>query len=271
MSKSILTGVIICFLIGMVFGQQNEFKSDLSNFCPNKKFQFKTTCYAYAVVYTAMSTEYNIANNITDSNIINLNYFSPGIVASKHNSSLPFYKQSKNCGKYGLADSSLDILKNFGTTFGNLYDCDCKRYSLIKEQIPDSTKIYKIIDYSSLEVNNKYSENSIMWLKNVLNNNHPIVISVYQNDRLYGIHTKDIDDTLPDSKTLAKIMKNTNFGISNHVICILGYNDDYKVGKGYFLLKNNFDRWGNGYGFSWVPYTFILPLIQKAYFIKGIL
>lgn len=262
--------IILIFIANTRFfiGQNNQI--DLSNYCPSNMAQYKSTCYAYAVVYTAFSTEYNIKHNITDSASINTNYFSPGVVASYHNSSLPFYSWSPFCGRNGIASISLTILKNNGVTMASNYKCDCKKYSIIKKEIPATAKMFKITDDSTYAVNNKYSENSVYWIKSVLQNNHPVIIGLYQNNRLHNYKGKEMDDILPDAETLNEIEKHQPKGISNHVICILGYNDNYKNGKGYFLLKNNFKDWGNGKGFCWVPYSFILPLIHEAYFIKGL-
>lgn len=255
----------------ILYGQdKGAYISDLSLQCPHGRFQFKTTCYAYAVVYTAMSTEYNIENKVVDTNIINKTYFSSGIVASYHNSSLPFYYRSPNCGRKGTADGALEILKSNGTTFNSQYDCDCKAYSRIRKELKSSDKFYRISGYERLEVKNKYSDSSISWIRNALNQKHPVIIGVYQNNRLQYIDTKEITDSIPDAETMSEVLRNQEDGVSNHAICILGYNDNYLNGKGYFLLKNNFEGWGNGLGFSWVPYTFILPLIHEAYFIKGI-
>lgn len=262
--------IVLVLLYFRASSQENNFSVvNLSEYCPYKQVQFKTTCYAYAVAYTAMSTEYNIQHNINDSNIINRRYFSPGVVASYHNSSLRFYQRSWNCGRNGTADQSLDILKSNGTTFNNQYDCDCKRYSQIQKELKPTDTLYKISDYKTLEIKNRYSTGSVNWIKSALQKKHPVIIGVYQYDRLYDIDTKDISDTIPDEETMRYISKNQKYGVSNHVACILGYNDNYSNGRGYFLIKNNFQGWGNGIGFSWVPYTFILPLIHEAYFIES--
>lgn len=262
--------VIIFGLINPIFIKGQNNKVDLSPYCPSNNVQYESTCYAYAVVYTALSTEYNIIHHITDQQIINTNYFSPGVVASYHNSSLPFYSWSPKCGRKGTADKSLQILKDNGVTMASAYKCDCKRYSKIEKEIPASTKMYKIIGDSSLTINNVYSDVAVEWIKNVLQQKHPVIIGLEQNERLHDLKGIEMDDALPDKETLDLIAKYKTTGKSNHVICILGYNNNYKNGKGYFLLKNNFEGWGNGNEFSWVPYTYILPLIQEAYYIKGL-
>ena len=256
------------FCLNLGFAQERIEAVDLSDFCPDEKSQYESTCYAYAVTYTAMSTEYNILNNITDKKIINDNWFSAGVVSSYNNSQLPLWSQSPRCGKYGTADKALKILKTIGTTFKNDYNCNCKGFGKVMRGIGTS-KLYKISDFSTLEIHNKYSLESVNWIKDALAKKHPVITAIYQNDRLRGVKTPDIDDKIPDQETLNSFAFDTN-GSSNHVVCILGYNDNYKDGVGYFLIKNNYTEWGNKKGYAWVPYTFFLPLINEAYYITGI-
>jgi hypothetical protein len=243
-------------------------KINLSEYCPRKKVQYRATCYAYAVVYTALSTEYNISNDISDKTEIEKKYFCSGFVASYHNSTLSIFKRSPYCGKYGTANISLQILKDVGTVFSTDYDCDCEKFSKIENQLPPNSRRYKITGFETKEVNNKFSNSSLDWIKQALSLKHPVVVAVHQNDRLYRIKTLDIDDKSIDPKT-TKDIQNSN-SPSNHVICILGFNDNYKNDTGYFLVKNNFVGWGDGEGFCWIPYTFMLSLIEEAYYINGI-
>src|SRR5690606_24161456 len=253
----------------LVFGQ--SFGSvDLSIFCPNEKSQYKATCYAYAVAYSAMSTMYNIQNNIVDSNEINRTYFSPGVVASYHNNTLPPLKRSYKCGKFGTAKKALEILKTNGTTLSSDYDCDCKPLSKISKELKRSVKLYKISNYVNLAINNIYSTQSLNWIKDALNNKRPIIISVYQDTHMRNIKTSSIADSLPNKKTMSIVSNHRRYGLSNHVVTILGYKDDHVSGNGYFLIKNNYRKWGDGRGFSWVPYTYILPLVHEAYYIEHI-
>jgi hypothetical protein len=246
-----------------------EEKLTLSEYCPNQRFQYESTCYAYAVVYTALSTEYNIINNITDKKIINskAGYFSAGVVASYHNSSLPLLNRSPYCGRYGTADIALKILKDIGTVFAGQYDCDCERYSKVSKKIQNLKK-YKISDYQTLSIKNTYDDTHVDWIINALNNNHPVIIAFYQNEKIRGlIKQNEINDLQLDDQTRKNAIKKG----SNHVICILDFNNSYKDGNGYFLIKNNFPGWGNdGTGFAWIPYTYLIPLIYEAYYITGI-
>lgn len=241
---------------------------DLSQYCPKARSQYRATCYAYAVAYTAFSTEYNIQNNITDINRVNQYNFSAGVVASIHNSSLPLFKKSPYCGKYGTANKSLEILKNTGTIFSDEFDCDCNSFTQIKSAISNKTKWYKINDFETLEVNNTYSNESLGWIISALKEKHPVIIGLYQNAIFRNINSDYILAEVVDEKTTKLIQKNSK-GISNHVVCILGFNSTYLDGKGFFLVKNNYLNWGRN-GFSWIPYTYLLPLIHEAYYIKGI-
>jgi len=269
--KKIVSIIFIFFQASSIVTAQDK-KVDLSKFTPKNEFQFKTTCYAYAVGYTAMSTEYNITNNITDKTKIETDYFSPGVIASNHDSSLPWYKRSRNCGRLGTADISLNILKTVGTTLASDYKCDCEGYGDVQSQIAKAkAKLYKIKDYATLSVGNKFSQSSVDWMKNALDQKHPVILGIYQNNQLREAEgITSIHDAQPDTQTLKKISKYPA-GTSNHVVCILGYDENYLGKGGYFLIKNNFSGWGDTNHLLWVPYTFILPLIEEAYYITGIL
>lgn len=268
MKNKVFTKLLFILAVNFTIAQEAPKPIDLSMYCPDEKTQYESTCYAYATAYTAMSTEYNIINGITDKKVINENWFSAGVVASYNNSRLPIWSQSPRCGKYGTSEKALNILKTVGTTFKNDYNCNCKLYSKVRNGIGTS-RIYKITDFVTLTVNNKYSVESVDWIKAALNQKHPVVIAIYQNDRLRGIKNSSIDDTAPDQETLNDLALDTD-GSSNHVVCILGYDDRFKNNNGYFLIKNNYTTWGNGKGYAWVPYTFILPLINEAYYITGV-
>ncbi len=243
---------------------------NLSQYCPSNEFQFKATCYAYAVAYTAMSTEYNIRNNILDKQEIETNYFSSGVVASRHNANLPFLKRSPRCGKFGTSEKALNILKKTGTIFDKDYSCNCQKFSKIRRKVNRNTFWYKIADFETLVINNTFSNDSVNWIKAALDDSHPIVISILQNQTLRSNQNDSLDQYSIDPDTQKRIDRYKN-GVANHVVCILGYKDNYKNGHGYFLVKNNFRNWGNGQGFSWIPYVYLLPLIKKAHYITEII
>lgn len=243
---------------------------DLSPYCPTNNFQYAGTCYAYAAVYSGMSTEFNILNQITDREQIESSYFSSGVVASYHNSSLIFYKRSKTCDQLGTVQKALEILKKRGTVSVNDFDCQCMRFSHIKKQIPKNVHWQKIRGYKRLKLHNKYSDKGLKWIKTALDKNHPVMIGMWQNDFVRQLQKKSVKFELPDQETLNHVMKFRK-GISNHAACILGYDEQYKGGDvGHFLVKNNFEQWGDGNGLCWIPYTYLMPLIYEAYFITGL-
>src|SRR5690606_307366 len=166
------------------------------------------------------------------------------------------WKRSYKCGKYGTAKKALEILRMNGTTLSSDYDCDCKPFNRIRRELIASVKFYKISNYMNLANNNIYSEQSLDWIKNALNDRHPIIISIYQDEHMRNINSSSISDSLPNIETMSHVTKHSKFGISNHVVTIMGYKDDHASGKGYFLIKNNYRKWGDGRGFSWVPYTY---------------
>lgn len=243
---------------------------NLSSYCPAKQFQYAGTCYAYAAVYSGMSTEFNILNKISDRQQIESTYFSSGVVASYHNSSLIFYKRSKTCDQLGTVQKALDILEKRGTVFITDFDCQCMAFSAIKKQVPSDSHWQRISGYKRLKVHNAYSNNGIQWIKDALQKNHPVMIGMWQNDFVRQLKSKSVNFELPDQATLDHVKKYRR-GISNHAACILGYNDAYEGSNvGCFLVKNNFEKWGDGNGFCWIPYTYLMPLIYEAYFISGL-
>jgi hypothetical protein len=266
------TLIILClfFQTKPLIGQDNlSTSASLSKYCPTSKVQYRATCYAYAVVYTALSTEYNIANNITNKEIINKDFFSPGYIASYHNSTLSLIHRSPFCGKYGFAYTSLDDLKTIGTVMASDYDCDCKSFKSIQNELPSKVKTQKITDYATLAVNNTFSQASVDWIKSAIFHKHPVIIGLFQNSTVYDNKSLSIDSLTLDGNT-KELIEISPSGLSNHVICILGYNDKYKNEIGYFLVKNNFEGWGDGNGFAWIPYTYLMPLIEEAYYINGL-
>ncbi|MBT32578.1 MAG: hypothetical protein CMO01_23195 [Thalassobius sp.] len=244
-------------------------RNNLSSYCPTYKYQYAGTCYAYAVAYSGLSTEFNIMHNITNRSEVENTTYSAGVVASYHNSSLWFYKRSKMCDQLGTAQKALKILKKVGTVFSSDFDCGCLRFSDIKKQVSPKVHWQRITDYKRLKVHNKYSDSNVDWIKSALSKDHPVIIGMWQNDFVRNLTVGSIDYDLPDQVTLDYVSQFKR-GISNHAACIVGYDDAYNGGdKGYFLLKNNFENWGNGTGFCWIPYSYLTPMIYEAYYIKG--
>ena len=196
-------------------------KINLSEFCPSSKSQYRATCYSYAVVYTALSLEFNLKNNISNKDQVNQNHFSSGVVASNHNSSLSLLKRSLYCGRNGTANKSLEILKKTGTVKSNDYDCDCKRFKKIRRRISPNTIWYKISGYKSLEINNQYSENSLNWILSALQEKHPVIIGLYQNSFFKNIKSEfindeQIDNSLKNDELQDTILNNSECEYSEH-------------------------------------------------------
>lgn len=106
-------------------------------------------------------------------------------------------------------------------------------------------------------------------MKKALEKNHPVIIGMWQNEFLRQFVGDFINYELPDQATLDHVKKFRK-GISNHAACILGYDDRYNGGNvGHFLVKNNFENWGDGSGFCWMPYTYLMPLLYEAYYITA--
>ncbi|RZJ72571.1 C1 family peptidase [Flavobacterium sp.] len=240
---------------------------DLSTYCPKNKSQYKNTCYAYAVAYTAMTIEYNVANNVSEAVAVEKNSFSPGYVASYHNSSLPFLKRSPWCGKYGTADKALSLLQSEGSVFIRDYECNCESSGDIEKSLPSGTVKYRITDYQETNINFKLSQSAIDSIKSKLAENHPVIIAVNNHVRFSNVGKEEFPDLSTDE--LAKVEKSAKNEGSNHVVCIVGFDDAFQNNNGFFLVKNNYADWGAN-GFAWIPYTYLLRIVEVAYTIGKI-
>ena len=62
-----------------------------------------------------------------------------------------------------------------------------------------------------------------------------MITAMFENDRLAGLEDSiEINDSSPDQETLAaiQIKISEGVGVANHVVCIVGYDDNYKKGVG---------------------------------------
>jgi len=229
-------------------------KIDLSSFCPVQKDQYRATCYAYAVAYTAFSTKFNLINKINDTQVIEKNAFSEGFVASMVRSKQKGWMRMINvhCGMYGTADLALDVLMEFGCVTINEFNCDCQigaSRTMLKKAKKNTIK-----DYMELTTGFEHSNKSIMKIRNELNNNNPVIAAIHQTDEFYELSRGQVQ------------LKDLNNGKenANHVVCILGYDNDLFNGEGAFLIKNNYLNWADK-GFCWVKCADFMYLIDTSY------
>ncbi len=234
-------------------------KVTLQEYCPTAQVQYKATCFAYATAYTAYGIEYNLKQGVkyTQPGYVE---FSSGFVASYLNSQLPVLKRSPFCGLSGTAKRALDALKETGTTPEASYTCDCLKWKKIPEQAKQTAAKYKVKNYQTLQTQPQSRAADLAWIKHAINQNHPVVIAFYQTNTIYNCRTSQLDATTP-TDTDQQID-------ANHVICILDFIEDTQTGKSWFLVKNNFEKWGDGNGFCKVPTSYLMPLIKYAYYIE---
>ena len=167
------------------------------------------------------------------------------------------------------ARKALDILENTGTVMSSEYDCNCKKYAKIKKEIKQETRWYKISGYQKCEINNRPNDSHLNWILATLGEMHPVIIGLYQNTFFRSIRTEYVDKEHVDDFT-RNVLNSSLSGKSNHVVCIVGYDPDYRDGKGYFLVKNNYLTWGVNGGFAWISTNYLMDLIHEAYFIEDI-
>jgi hypothetical protein len=229
-------------------------KIDLSNYCPQAREQFKATCYAYAVGYTAYSTKYNIVNNITDRNTIEGNAFSEGFVASmvRNNQRVWLRLINTDCGMHGTANLALDVLVASGCVTIKDFTCDCEIGA--SNEVLEQAKKNKIKGYREITTDFVSDNDAVSKIIDELKNSNPVITAIHQTDEFY-----DLSGASAQLKDL-----NNEKAFANHVVCIVGYDSEQFENEGAFLVKNNYLKWANK-GLCWVKCADFMHLIDTSY------
>lgn len=160
-----------------------------------------------------------------------------------------FFYDKNPCYGGSQIDGSLEVLKKFGSPF-------MKDYALQNCAYDPDKKIYKdrLYDYDRLQHMNYFQ------IKSAISNNRPVVIgmNVYAGGKGNSLNTKFLD-----SSGVIKIENfKSDFAVSGHAMCIIGYDD--QVGGGAFKLVNSWGKeWGKS-GFCWLRYK-DLEILRAAY------
>ena len=197
------------------------------------------TCVAWSTGYAARTISYCIAHNITDQNKINAAAFSP--------SYLYYYVKSSgdnNCQLGAKIEPALKVLSDTGDVLlsANIPDC----ISATNNTNNVAAKNYTIKAYSSItNIFGRINKNEIIAIKKSITDNNPIIFSLKCYSSLFNVG-KDGVWKMSDNDTL----------ISDHAVCIVGY-DDNKFGGAFEVMNSWGPAWGNN-GFFWLTYDQVI-------------
>lgn len=219
---------VVCLLVALANSSGAQDKISLKQYCPFAVGQYRATCFAYATTY------------------------SDGFVASKikRDKSLTGRMFNK-CGKYATSEKALIVLRETGTVLKSDFSEGCKA-SGVKKYLNAAAQ-YRIKGYTIIGNNETNDTEHIRLIKSALKDSVPVILAIYQE----GFFAANKQNTMSFPDGYEKHSTN-----ANHVICLLGYDDD--VNEGSFLVKNNYTSWGNG-GFSYVRYEDMIKLVRESY------
>ncbi|MCJ0742715.1 C1 family peptidase [Pedobacter montanisoli] len=233
--------------------EQLPSKIDLSVYCPNAKGQYRSTCYAYAFAYTALSINYCVKHNITERKEVEENAFSPGFIASRHRQNTNF---NYWCGRQGNYDIDLDIFGKDGCPKLIDFPPDCT--ATIPDNIFALASQTRLDKYEYIQTQNDTSVQAIEKIKIVLAHQVPVLIVVNLTKDFSNKLKNDCNTTLP---SLYHGKKASGY----HDICVIGYDDDPNSKYfGRFLIKNNYKTWGDSRNMAWVLYNDMMYMISQA-------
>lgn len=252
--KSYLTVLLLIFSVVFLSAQTD--RVSLKKYCPKHEEQEGAICFAYATAYTALSIEHNIKNGITNENSKDFRSFSYGFVASEVKKEKSFWgKRFNRCGRNATAKMALEVLKNLGTVpFVNFQEkCACRKTN----KFEDEAQKFRIQDYDTVGTVNLPDVIHIQNIKDKLLSKNPVITTIYQEGFFRNSNS---------SKTIVFPVEYVKKDINaNHVVCLVGYDDNVESGS--FLVKNNYNSWGEE-GFSYVKYEDFIKLIRTSYVIE---
>lgn len=236
----------------------------LRSLCPNSRYQFGGTCFAYAPIYTAMSIMGRIDTTIKDKSII----FSDSYVYSSITKSYPWSKRIRSrCGKWGTYLKTLDFLKLKGTCLEGDFKTKCVKCGKKINKVAPRYKIkeYDVFPnaYRYIIQNNGAKEpfTAEEWVVRKLQKSKPVIVALQQVESFRTLKSGSWNPVYNDFNLVQ------NRAFANHVVCIIGYQ---KTADGlFFEVKNNYQNWGNG-GFAFVKAKDFLLFCQDLATIEGI-
>lgn len=200
------------------------------------------TCVGWSSAYAAMTIANAIANNWTDSYVINYEAFSPWYLFAN----IKDYSDNY-CRKGAYISDAASFMKNIGLPKKRDYDIACENYvsrnNIQKQKIDGYYSLY------SYNPNNFVASGTdIQKIKMAISNGHPVIISA------------KCFSSLSNAKDKWSGIKDNLRGY--HAMCVVAY-DDSKYG-GAFLIQNSWGTgWGNG-GYTWFAYNDFKSSVYEA-------
>lgn len=264
--RKYMTGILAGILFAAVpaFSQLTS-RISLREYCPTERGQYKSTCFAYAPVYTALSIMENKKIERKDEAQKASHAFSDSYVASRLNKTNGLWVRTISCCGYnGTYLKALEFLKVNGTCRINEFKKKCVK-STRKIKKTDQGTLYKIKSYEVYENvyrhiyksnGDKDNYSSKDWITSKLDMHIPVIIALQQLPSLLNLKTDNWTPTEAEKKRVKDSCA------ANHVICIIGYATDPN-GNIYFELRNNYKDWG-AHDYAYAKADDFLLFVEEA-------
>lgn len=232
-------------------------KYSLKQYCPSVKSQsIYSTCTSWATVYAARTIAEAIKYNWDDKEKITGEAFSPLFVYAQIK-----YSGDVSCNYGTFISDALSLLKETGSPKLYEFNLLCANPDDISLQMKESARKYRIDDWCTLfGYSSKDTEDKIFKVKKSLNENHPVVISMWLDKPTFR-ETKAVLNLETVDKEFPR--KSKEQGEGYHAMCVVGYDDN--VYGGAFQIMNS---WGTGWGdqgFFWAKYEDFARTVDQAY------
>lgn len=229
-------------------------------FCPAPRTQKGSSCVGWAVAYSAVSTTYNLVNDITRRNEKFVNVFDPYYVYSSIKSEdLQCIGSDCDCGTYIW--EALDLVVDYGVK--KLYvtpelACSSTLTKSNLRSLTDRTMNYAIDEYIQLIDYKELSNDKVKKIVDIDNLKYALTLNL---PIISGIGVGNAFGKLGAEETLYKPDFSSESG--GHAITIVGY-DDYKYGGSFRIMNSYGTDWGDA-GFFWMTYSDFDKAVNSAF------
>ncbi|MEO6733506.1 MAG: C1 family peptidase [Ferruginibacter sp.] len=197
------------------------------------------TCVAWSTAYAARTISYCIQRQYTDPEKIKATAFSPNY--------LYYYVKMQgdsNCVLGAKIEPALKILMDKGDLLfsESLPDCVVNMDTIIDKKAKNNV----IKAYTSLTTTfGRITKNEVITIKKSISEKKPVIFSLKCFKSLFKVGADGV-----------WAMDQNDENISNHAVCIVGY-DDNKFGGAFEVMNSWGTDWGNK-GFFWLTYDQIM-------------
>ena len=220
----------------------------LENYVPPVRRQKGSSCSGFAVIYYALSTQFNQKFNITDEIDKTGHSFDPYFAYNLISYVDDTLEDVQRCDQGNYVEDVLEILKDKGAKkrfFPPFLTCfdpiDKNDNSFLDYTLPYSISNYNRIPYNRM----------ISGVKTSIYNNKPVVIAMHLNDSFGYIDSSGIT-------------KSADFeGPYYHAMTVIAY-DDYFNGGSFKVVNSWGENWGNS-GYFWISYDNFNKHVRELY------